>query len=87
MHAPALLSASLSLGLRGLEGACLSQLGSFDGRVRREGIRWEEVPRRNEAGEVILLVDGMVFDVTRWLPSHPGATRSFRSRQGARTRR
>lgn len=27
---------------------------------------------RNNAGEVLLVIDGMVLDVTRWLKFHPG---------------
>jgi cytochrome b involved in lipid metabolism len=27
---------------------------------------------RNGAGEVLLIIDGMVLDVTRWLQYHPG---------------
>ena len=29
---------------------------------------------RNAAGECLLLLDGMVLDLTRWLPEHPGGS-------------
>lgn len=32
----------------------------------------DEVQERNAAGEMLILIDGMVLDVTRWLPEHPG---------------
>ena len=31
-----------------------------------------EIRERNERGECWLIIDGMVLDVTRWLPEHPG---------------
>jgi len=69
---PEMLRAAQSLGCASLEDHCKKQTGEFQHRVRAEGIRWEEVRARNESGEVLILIDGMVFDVTRWLPEHPG---------------
>ncbi len=73
-HAVALLNAAQKLKLRGLEDLALAILGEFESRVRPEGIRWKEVIRRNGDGETLLCIDGMIFDVTRWLPEHPGGS-------------
>ena len=60
------------MGCRGLEDLCLKKMGAFESRVRKEYIRWKEVLKRNEDNnETILVMDGMVYDVTRWLPEHP----------------
>ena len=60
--------------MRGLEDLALAILGEFESRVRPEGIRWKEVIRRNGDGETLLCIDAMIFDVTRWLPEHPGGS-------------
>lgn len=44
--------------------------GEFLSRLREYS--FEEIRARNAAGECLLVVDGMVLDVTRWLPEHPG---------------
>ena len=44
----------------------------MEARVRTAGVPWEEVMQRNKSGEVLIVLDMMVFDVTRWLPYHPG---------------
>lgn len=68
-----MLAAARKLGCRGLEDLCLKKMGAFESRVRKEYIRWNEILKRNEEQEeVILVMDGMVYDVTRWLPEHPG---------------
>ena len=54
---------------------CLKRKGAFKERVRKDAIRFEEVIKRNDAGECLIYVDGMVFDITRWLPQHPGGNR------------
>lgn len=85
--APELLQAAETLQVRGLEDACRKMLGSFEERVRRVPIRLEEVTARNEKGrlaalssslgkrsETILILSGMVLDITRWLPEHPGGS-------------
>lgn len=46
--------------------------GEFLSRLREYTL--EEVNARNAAGECLLIVDGMVLDVTRWLPEHPGGS-------------
>lgn len=69
-----LASASRTLGLRALEEYCSERLGEFSGRLREYS--FSEVVRRNAGGECILIVDGMVLDVTRWLPEHPGGSTS-----------
>ena len=73
-HTDAMLQAARDLGLRGLEELCLRRLGEFKSRVRTAGIPWAEVTRRNCAGERLLVMDGMVLDVTRWLEEHPGGS-------------
>ena len=70
---PELARAASALGLRSLADAAAARLGEFDARLREYGL--PEIRARNAAGECLLLVDGMVLDVTRWLPEHPGATR------------
>eukprot|EP00939_MAST-03C_sp_MAST-3C-sp1_P002307 g2307.t1 len=72
-EAEELLKASRDLGCRGLEDLCLKKLGEFKSRVRPEGIPWDEVSRRNrDRKEILICLDGMIFDVTRWMPQHPG---------------
>ena len=73
-HTDAMLQAARDLGLRGLEELCLKRLGEFESRVRTAGIPWAEVMRRNGVGERLLVMDGMVLDVTRWLEEHPGGS-------------
>ena len=77
--APELLAAALALKIQGLEDACRRVLGSFDERVRKAPIRLKEVQQRNARGsltsprgETWLLLDGMILDISRWLPEHPG---------------
>ena len=84
--APELLAASERLGVRGLEEVCRKVLGSFEERVRRTPIRYAEVVARNKAGalgrddgsegrgETLLVLSGMVLDITRWLDEHPGGS-------------
>mmetsp|Transcript_29493 Transcript_29493/g.75717 ORF Transcript_29493/g.75717 Transcript_29493/m.75717 type:complete len:467 (-) Transcript_29493:32-1432(-) len=74
-HVPAfqleeMLQAARSLGLRSLEDHCMARLGELQTRVRLHSL--DEVQERNAAGEMLILIDGMVLDVTRWLPEHPG---------------
>lgn len=73
-YAEELLAAATKLGCIGLQDICKQRLGEFETRVRKDAIRWEEVVRRNTSGEVWLVMLGMVFDVTRWLPEHPGGS-------------
>jgi hypothetical protein len=60
------------MGLRSLEEACSTRLGEFTTRLREYS--FAEIKERNAAGEALLIVDGMVLDVTRWLPEHPGGS-------------
>jgi cytochrome b involved in lipid metabolism len=69
-----LLSAAITVGCIGLEEVCQRRFGEFETRVRKEAIRWEEVVRRNQSGEVWLVMQGMVLDITRWIPEHPGGS-------------
>lgn len=80
-----LLVAAITLKLDGLQRCCERVLGSFQERVRRTPIRFEEVKRRNDAGtaaaaitgkrsETLLIMSGMVLDITRWIDEHPGGS-------------
>jgi cytochrome b involved in lipid metabolism len=83
-----LLEAAISLKIQGLQDTCEKVLGSFAERVRKVPIRLQEVLDRNEQGrlaaldpmrrgkrgETLLILSGMVFDITRWLDEHPGGS-------------
>eukprot|EP00622_Pseudochattonella_farcimen_P004613 FR740022.1.p1 GENE.FR740022.1~~FR740022.1.p1 ORF type:complete len:155 (+),score=16.79 FR740022.1:415-879(+) len=66
--------AAEELKLMGLKDLCDAKRGAFASRVRKEPITLDEVKTRNAAGEVLLTMDGMVLDVTRWLEEHPGGS-------------
>jgi cytochrome b involved in lipid metabolism len=69
----ALLNAAESLKLLQLIDLCNTMLGKFEDRVRKTPIRLAEVIERNNKNEeLLILVDGMVLDVTHWLGEHPG---------------
>eukprot|EP01026_Neomeris_dumetosa_P017779 TRINITY_DN16897_c0_g1_i3.p1 TRINITY_DN16897_c0_g1~~TRINITY_DN16897_c0_g1_i3.p1 ORF type:complete len:522 (-),score=46.07 TRINITY_DN16897_c0_g1_i3:231-1643(-) len=65
-----LLEAANQLGLRPLEQSIETKMGKLQSRLKV--FRLSEVNERNARGECLLLMDGMVLDVTRWLPEHPG---------------
>ena len=68
-----LSQAAEELGLLALSDQCQSQLSSFASRVRMDKyIRFSEVKKRNEGSELLIIVDGMVLDITRWIEEHPG---------------
>lgn len=84
-----LLEAAKCLGIVGLRECCEKVLGSFNERVRKTPIRLQEIISRNNAGgseastssqfkkkrkETILLLSGMLFDITNWLDEHPGGS-------------
>jgi len=61
------------LGLESLRDLCCSQISSFESRVRKDSyIRLSEVKSRNDNHELIIILDGMVLDITRWIDEHPG---------------
>jgi cytochrome b involved in lipid metabolism len=70
----ALTDAAEALGLMPLADLCTSQASSFDSRVRKDKhIRLAEVVKRNdENDELLIILDGMVLDITRWIDEHPG---------------
>lgn len=70
---PALKEEASSLGLVSLHSWCEQRLG--DSAARRRWHSFAEIEKRNGAGECLLTMDGMVFDVTKWLPEHPGGSR------------
>ena len=69
---PDLTAAARALSLRPLAELCEARSGEFASRVREWS--FDEVKRKNATGEVWLVLDGMVLDVTRWLPEHPGGS-------------
>lgn len=77
-----LLLAAKALGISGMQACCERVLGSFQDRVRKTPIRLAEVVARNNVGgevdgkrtETLLLMSGMVLDVSRWLYEHPGGS-------------
>eukprot|EP01041_Mallomonas_annulata_P004333 gene4333-8623_t len=83
-----LLAAAQTLQIAGLMESCERVLGSFQERVRRVPIRFDEILRRNNNGgggtgsggssgkrtDTLLVMSGMVFDITRWLEEHPGGS-------------
>jgi len=72
-HLDPLLHAAQVLGLRNLEDYVARRRGEMEERVREW--TYEEVKEKNDSGEYcLLLIDGMVLDVTRWLPEHPGGS-------------
>lgn len=72
-HLGDLLQAGEVLGLQSLQDYCRAKLGRLDSRIQMRGL--EEVKAHNAAGQCWLILDGMVLDVTRWLPEHPGGSR------------
>lgn len=73
-HAQSLLVAANTLGCIGLKDTCQRILGELESRVRKHAIRWEEVLAQNQNKNIWLVMQGMVFDVTRWLTEHPGGS-------------
>ena len=71
--AEALVGAAETLGLASLADACRASLGAHERRIKTHF--WRDVLAHNEAGGVRVVVDGMVLDVKRWLPEHPGGDR------------
>lgn len=79
-----LREAAIKLKIRGLLDSCDKVLGSFEERVWKVPIRLTDVLARNKAGEpaviggkrgdTLLLMAGMVLDITRWLDEHPGGS-------------
>ncbi|GJP83016.1 hypothetical protein CLOP_g13229 [Closterium sp. NIES-67] len=65
-----LREAAACLKLKSLADLCDQRLGLFESRIREYS--FAEVAERNASGNCWLLLDGMVLDVTRWLPEHPG---------------
>lgn len=69
----ALSHAAQELGLLSLSDLCKSQLSSFASRVRKDKyIRFNEIEKRNQNNELLIIIDGMVLDITRWIDEHPG---------------
>jgi len=65
-----LCDAAKSLGCRELGDFCEAKLGVYASRLRE--FEWDEIVAFNDAGGVLCVIDGMVLDVKRWLPEHPG---------------
>ncbi|KAK9814395.1 hypothetical protein WJX72_005174 [[Myrmecia] bisecta] len=71
-HLEDLLAAAQTLGLRSLQDYCQTRLGGMDARLRLHS--WSEIQQRNGEGACLLILDGMILDVKRWLPEHPGGS-------------
>lgn len=77
-----LREAALVLQIQPLQDICDQILGSFQERVRRIPIRLEEIISRNNSTsiidgkrkETIIILDGMVLDISRFLHEHPGGS-------------
>lgn len=70
--------AAQELGLTSLSDLCRSQLSSFESRVRKDKyIRLGEIEKRNSNNELLIIIDGMVLDITRWIDEHPGKVTSL----------
>lgn len=79
-----LREAAVKLKIGGLLDACDKVLGSFEERVWKVPIRLADVLARNKAGaasapggkrgDTLLIMSGMVLDITRWLDEHPGGS-------------
>lgn len=69
-----LADAAEELGLQALADLCGSQSSSFDSRVRKDKfIRYAEIVKRNnDNNELLIIMDGMVLDISRWIDEHPG---------------
>lgn len=62
------------LGLRSLKEHCAQRLGSLSSSL--QVYTFDQVRHQNTAlGKCWLILDGMILDVTRWLPQHPGGDR------------
>lgn len=72
-HVPDLQRAAESLQLSSLADWAARRLGDATARCRWHS--FDEIRRRNDAGECLLTMDGMVFDVTAWLAEHPGGSK------------
>ena len=68
-----LAEAADALGLASLAEYCADRLGKHESRRRVRS--WREVVEHNERGGCWIVIDGMVLDVKRWLPEHPGGDR------------
>ncbi|CAL5222768.1 g5180 [Coccomyxa viridis] len=68
-----LLHAADALGCRSLQDYCRAKLGKLDSAIKPRS--FQEVQAHNAAGQCWLCLDGMVLDVTRWLPEHPGGSK------------
>ncbi len=66
-----LLHAAKTLKLVGLQRLCEKAVGEYRSSIR-SSIPWEEVVARNAAGEMLLVIDGCVCNVSTWLEHHPG---------------
>lgn len=58
------------LGLQSLVNHCQVRLGDLTAQLQLYTA--EQIRQQNQAGKCWLILDGMVLDVTRWLPEHPG---------------
>jgi Cytochrome b5-like Heme/Steroid binding domain len=67
-----LLAAGEKLQCHSLISFCKAKLGVLEARIAVR--RWAEVQEANAKGRAWLVLDGMVLDVSEWLPEHPGGS-------------
>jgi cytochrome b involved in lipid metabolism len=72
-HVEEMTSAAETLGCQPLTDRCAQKTGAFFARIKE--YRYEEVVAANASGERLIIIDGMVLDVKRWLPEHPGGSK------------
>ena len=56
-----------------LADRCAQKQVAFAARIRE--YEYREVVAANAEGERLIIIDGMVLDVKRWLPEHPGGSK------------
>eukprot|EP00128_Syssomonas_multiformis_P005417 Colp12_sorted_trinity150504_noHs@31922 len=76
-----MLEAAEALECPTLLHACQARMGAFESRVRDR--TWQEVLDAVDQGQLWLLINGMVLDVTKWINQHPGG-RTIIPRQAVR---
>jgi len=74
---PELLHASRELGISELEAFCIARENRDAPSVREVSL--EELLRHSSREDCWIVIDGGVYDVTSWLPKHPGGTISLKS--------
>jgi len=64
-----ILAASRSLGIKKLEIWALKKAEIIN---TKQSYTWEEICKHKSADDCWLLIDGKVYDLSNWVPFHPG---------------